>query len=157
TGPDLRAVADDVLVVHEVGDAGNAPRREPAGLQHPDVGVGRGRDGDRLLVVDVVDEAPLDAALERAVERVDDRRLCRAVHAEVVQGDVQRVLRTVEVLRDPPGDRLGLLAAVGEGSNFQQAHCASPLAGSTCGSSRGSWSARRWPSTSRMNGTTLAG
>ena len=55
-------VADDVLVVHQVGDAGDRPSLDGEGRDQQHVGLGRRRHRDRVRVVDVVGEAHAHAA-----------------------------------------------------------------------------------------------
>ena len=99
-GPHRLAVADHVLVVHQVGDAGD---RLPVDRQRRDqdrVGLGRRRHRDRVRVVDVVGEARVHAALGGPPDRVADDQLRRLAQVEVVLGEVERRGGAVEERRD---------------------------------------------------------
>ena len=70
--PDVRGVADDELVVHEVGHSGDPAGRHRERLDGLGLRLGRRRHRDRPRVVDVVDEPDRDAALLRGEERRED-------------------------------------------------------------------------------------
>jgi hypothetical protein len=71
-------------------------------------------------MVDVVREPHCDAALRRADEGVADCVADRAGEPEVVQRDVERLLRAVEEVDDDARDLVGGLAAVGERPDLDQ-------------------------------------
>jgi hypothetical protein len=65
-------------------------------------------------VLDVVQQANLDAALDRREQRCEDEASCVGLEPNVVKREVEGVLRRREESRDPPGDIRGPLAAVVE-------------------------------------------
>src|SRR5262249_32818840 len=87
-GPDGVAVADHVLVVHQVGDARDRARRSTYRHDVGWVAFGWRRHGDRPRVVDVVGDAGCDTAGDGRLERADDDRLRLAVEAKIVEGHV---------------------------------------------------------------------
>ena len=103
TRPDVGAVADDVLVVHEVGDPEDPLRRDGEVVEQARVGVGRRRLGDRLVVVDVEGEPDLDAPALRLQQRGRDQLRGLLLEVEVVQGEIERFLG----FRKEPGRILG--------------------------------------------------
>ena len=68
------AVSDDVLVVHQIGDAGDRLRLERERVDQRLVGRARRRDRDRIAVVDVVGEPDHGRRGRRAADRVADDR-----------------------------------------------------------------------------------
>ena len=109
-----RAVADAVLVVHQVGDRRRwrASRRE--GLDRLRPRLGRRRHRDRSRVGDVVDEPDADATLVRGEQRGEDERAGVALEAHVVEREIEARPRVVEERRDLAGHARRGLAAVGE-------------------------------------------
>jgi hypothetical protein len=89
--------------VHEVGDAEDPLRRDREVVEQARVGMGRGRLGDRLVVVDVEGEPDLDAAALRLQERRRDQLRGLLLEVEVVQGEIEGLLG----LREEPGRVLG--------------------------------------------------
>ena len=75
-------------------------------------------------MVDVVREPDGDTALRRADERVLDDLRCRRGEAQVVQRDVERVLRCGEEVGDRVRDLVGGLAAVRKRADFDQVFAA---------------------------------
>ena len=93
-GPDGCGVADHVFVVHQVGDARDRGGRERQRLDRaPGPCCGGGGTGIVVGVVDVVGEPDRDAALGRADERAADDRRQRIRQPDVVDRDLERVLR----------------------------------------------------------------
>ena len=83
------AVADDVLVVHQVGNAGDGARRDGQGRDRLGNRARRRRYRDRPRVVDVVDEPNRDTPLVRGQKRRQNERACVGLEADVVYGDVE--------------------------------------------------------------------
>jgi hypothetical protein len=114
-------------VVHQVGDAGDRRGRKRERLDELRLRARRRRHGDALVVVDVVREADGDAALGRAGERsLDDLREVVG-EVEVVDRDLERVLRGRDEVGEGVGRLLGRLGAVGERPDVDQnafARCA---------------------------------
>ena len=71
-------------------------------------------------MVDVVREPDRDAALRRADESVSDGVADGTGEPEVVERDVERLLRALQELDDAVRDLVGGLAAVGERSDVDQ-------------------------------------
>ena len=71
-------------------------------------------------MVDVVREPDRDAALRRADESVSDGVADGTGEPEVVERDVERLLRAVEEADDGASDFVGRLAAVGERADLDQ-------------------------------------
>ena len=118
-GPDGVAVADDVLVVHQVRDAGDRPGRNVERRDQRGVGL-RGRwNRDRVPMVDVVEEANCDAARVRRPDRLPDERGVFRAEVQVVVGEVERPLRPADELLDPGEDARRRLAAVGQSTNLE--------------------------------------
>ena len=99
-------------MVHQVGDAGDRPRRDRQRLEQLGRRLRRRRHRDRAGVVDVVDEPHGDASILGAEERsLDDlRRL--VVQPDVVERELEALLRGVEELGHLVRDVDGGLAAV---------------------------------------------
>ena len=100
-GPDRLAVADRVLVVHQVGDAGNRPRLDRQRFEQLGRRLRRRRHRDRPGVVDVVDEPDDDAALLRVDQRRGDELGRLVVQADVVERELQRLLCGARETRPP--------------------------------------------------------
>ena len=111
-GPDRLAVAHDVLVVHQVGHAGDRPRRDRERLEQLGCGLRRRRHRDRARVVDVVDEPHRDAALLRADERSLDDLGRLVVESDVVERELEARACGAEELGDLVRDVDGALPAV---------------------------------------------
>ena len=88
--PDGVAVADDELVVHEVGDARDPARLDGQRLDRLGLRLGRRRNRDRPGVGHVVEETHRDAALHRGEERREDERAGVGLEADVVERKVER-------------------------------------------------------------------
>ena len=104
-------------MVHQVGHTGHRldlHTGRPEAVDEGPVDLGRRRHGDYLGVVLVEHEADGDAALHRGTERVEQRGPGRLLEAEVVDRDVQRLLRVVEEGCDALGHPIGGLSAVGD-------------------------------------------
>ena len=91
-GPDGFAVADDVLVVHQVGHAGDRPGRDAERRDQLGVRLRRRRHRDRVAVVDVVEEADRDSAPGGLRDRAADDRGRLRPEVEVVLREVERAL-----------------------------------------------------------------
>jgi hypothetical protein len=83
-------------VVHEVGDAEDPLRRNREVVEQARVGVGRGRLGDRLVVVDVEGEPDRDAAALRLEQSRRDELRRLLLEVEVIEGKVEGLLRLGE-------------------------------------------------------------
>ena len=117
-------VAHDVLVVHEVGYARDRGRRERHGLDR--VGIGDRRRRHRHLhgVVEVVRQADGDAALGGGGEGTADDLVELRREVEVVDRDLERLLRVGTELSERVGGLLGRLAAVDQRPDFDASHSA---------------------------------
>jgi hypothetical protein len=115
-------------VVHQVGHAGNRRRGERERLDEQRLRPRRRGRGCVLREVDVVREPDGDAAPGGAGQRALDGRGEIVREVEVVDRDLERVLRR----RDEGGERLGRvlgrLAAVGERPELDQGACARSVA-----------------------------
>ena len=105
--PDRLAVADDELVVHEVGDAGDPARLDRERLDRLGCRLGRRRNRDRAGVGDVVEEPHRDAALDGAEERGEDERAGVRLEADVVEGEVERRAGLRQEVGDPRATSAG--------------------------------------------------
>ncbi len=109
-GQHRAAVANGVLVMHEVRDPGNRPRCDRQALDELRDRPGRRRDWDRSRVVDVVGKPHANATFARLLERPADGLGLRAVHLDVVEGEIEGLPRLGEESRDELCDReCGLL------------------------------------------------
>jgi hypothetical protein len=106
--------------MHQVGDAGNGGSREGQLLDEGRLGVRRRWDIRVLSVVDVVREPDGDAALRRADERALDDLLQVVRQMEVVDGDLERLLRAGDEVRQCAGRAFRRLGAVGERVDVDQ-------------------------------------
>ena len=86
-------VADDELVVHQVGDAGDRLSLDGEAGDQQHVRLGRRRHRDRVRVVDVVGEAHAHATVGRAAHRVPDDARVLLAEREVVVREVERIAR----------------------------------------------------------------
>src|SRR5207302_11260223 len=93
TGPDGSGVADDVLVVHEVGYSRDRGGRERLRLERVGIGLRRRRDRYGFRVIEVVGETDGDTALLRGDELAADDRVELRRQLEVVDRDFERLLR----------------------------------------------------------------
>ena len=119
--PDRLVVAHDVLVVHQVRHTGDRPDGHLEGRdQHP-VGLGRRRHGDRVPVVEVVDESHSHPSRRGRLDRAADDPGRAAVEVEVVVGEVQRRPGTAHKGGDLLRHRDGGLAPVGQSSHLEHA------------------------------------
>jgi hypothetical protein len=101
-------------VVHEVGDSGDPLRGDVQAVDEGRLGAGRGRDRDRVRVVDVEGKADGDAAAGDVRDRARNELGGGLLEVEVVEGEVEPLLRCGDELADVFGDLEGGLAAVGE-------------------------------------------
>ena len=101
--PDGLAVADDVLVVHQVGDAGDRARLDAERRDQPRVRLGRRRHGHRDGAVDVVDDADGDAARDGVRERRghDRRRRRRRGGSRTARGRASAARRAMNSAIQP--------------------------------------------------------
>jgi hypothetical protein len=106
--------------MHEVGDARDALRREVEAVDEARLPAGRRRHGDRVGVVDVVGQAHLDAAVGGRRERARDQLPGWLLEVEVVERQVEGLLRLGDELARVLGDLERSLAAVGEGADLQR-------------------------------------
>ena len=109
-------------MVHEIRDSRDRGRRE--GLRLERVGIrDRGRrDRCPLRVVEVVRKAHGDAALLRLDERAADDVVDVRRQPEVVDRDLERLLRGAAELGERVGGLLGRLAAVRQRPRFDASH-----------------------------------
>jgi hypothetical protein len=122
-GPDIGAVADDVLVVHEVGDAGDAACRHVELVDRARVSLRRRRHRHRLPVVLVEREPDGDAAPGRILDRTCDQPLRFVREPEVVDRDVEASIRAREEVCERVRDLDRGLAALGERAKLDQPAC----------------------------------
>ena len=87
--PDVGRVADDELVVHQVGNAGNGARRHRQGRDRLELRLGRRGNGNRPRVVDVVEQPDRDAPLLRGEKRREDECAGVGFEAHVVERQVE--------------------------------------------------------------------
>jgi hypothetical protein len=106
--------------VHQVGDAGDRCGRERQLLDELRLRARRRRDVGLLRVVDVVREPDGDAALRRADERALDDLLQVVRKVEVVDGDLERLRRGADEVRERAGRALRRLRSVGERLDVDQ-------------------------------------
>ena len=109
-----RAVADDVLVVHEVEDSRDSARLDREPLDRIRRRLGWRRDRDRPWVSHVVEEADRDSALYRGQERGQDETAGIGFEADVVNREIEALRRLGEELGEEARDVGGALAPVGE-------------------------------------------
>ena len=91
--PDGLAVAHHVLVVHQVGDAGDRPLRHAERGDELDVRLRRRRHRDRVAVPDVVDHPHRDPARGASLIAPPTTAAVSGGEVEVVVGEVERLLR----------------------------------------------------------------
>jgi hypothetical protein len=108
-------------VVHEIRHARNRSRRERQRLDQVGLGMRRWRDGRPVVDVEVVGEADVDAARRGAGECVADDRADGVGEVDVVDRDLERVLRTSDEVGERVRGVLGRLAAVGECADVYRA------------------------------------
>jgi hypothetical protein len=109
-------------VVHQVGRPRDAGGREGERLDEIRLGARRRRDRrPRAVLVDVVCEADGDPAVGGREERALDRAGERIGEPQVVDRDVERLLRLREPVGEQAGDLLRLLAAVCERADVYRA------------------------------------
>jgi hypothetical protein len=101
-------------VVHEVGRPGDACGRERQCLDEVGLGPRRRRDRRPGAVVDVVREADRNAAVGGAGKCAFERVGERIGQPQVVDRDVECLLRLREPVREQTRDVIRRLAAVGE-------------------------------------------
>ena len=106
------AVADTYLWCMRSGHARDRLVRDAERRDQLRVGLGRRRNGDRVAVVDVVDDPHRDAALVRRADRAADDLRGLVEQVEVVVRQVERALRAREELGDRLRDLDGGLAAL---------------------------------------------
>ena len=120
--PHRCAVADDELVVHEVGDARDAASRDGERLDRGGRRLGRRRHRDRAGVGEVVQQPHLDAALYGAEQRGEDECPRVGLEADVVERDVERrracerkpaMPRATSAGRWPPSVSVSIAMAIG--------------------------------------------
>jgi len=75
--------------VHQVGHAEDPLRRDCEVVEEARIGVGWGRLGDRLVVVDVEGEPDFDAAALRVEEGGRDELRGLLLEVEVIEGEVE--------------------------------------------------------------------
>ncbi|MDQ5821293.1 MAG: hypothetical protein M3540_07635, partial [Actinomycetota bacterium] len=97
-------------------------------LEESGFGLRRRRHGDLLAVVDVVGEPNRDPAVASALERAADDLRRRVVQADVVERDVEAVLRRVEEFSDGLRDLGRGLPAVRQFADLDQFDSARSLA-----------------------------
>jgi hypothetical protein len=107
-------------VVHQVGDAGDGGGRERQLLDEGRLRARRRRDVGLLPVVDVVREADRDAALRRGDERALDDLPQVVGQVEVVDRDLERLLRAADEVREYVRRALGGLRSVRERVDVDQ-------------------------------------
>jgi hypothetical protein len=112
--PDGLAVADDVLVVHEIRNARDPLRRHVQTVDQRWLAAWRRRDGDGPLVVDVEREPDRYAFPGRIGECARHQTRGRLLEVEVVEGQVERLPGPGDELTDVLGDLEGALAPVGQ-------------------------------------------
>jgi hypothetical protein len=99
-------------VVHEVRHARDAFGGDVEAVDYGRLAA-RGRwNGDRARVVDVERQPYRDAAMRRVYERAGDEPRGRLVEVEVVQGEIEGLLRARDELADELGDLEGALAPI---------------------------------------------
>ena len=119
-GPDGLAVAHDVLVVHEVGNA-----RDAAGVdRQPLDRVGRRlrwwRNRDRPGVGDVVEEAYRDSALGGREERGEHEPSRVGFESDVVHREIEVFLASREKAGEQPRDVRSPLPSIGQRREFDR-------------------------------------
>jgi hypothetical protein len=107
-------------VVHQVGDAGDGGRRERQLFDEGRLRARRRRDVRLLAVVDVVREPDRDAALRRGDERALDDLPQVVREVEVVDRDLERLLRVADEVRERVRRPLSRLRSVGERVDVDQ-------------------------------------
>ncbi len=108
----VSAVTDRVLVVHEVGNAGDRLRGHLEAVDQARLAAGRREDGRRLLAVEVEGEPDRDTSLLCFDDGAGDDRGSRLQEVEVVQRQVEALLSGVEESGEAVGNRERGLAAV---------------------------------------------
>jgi hypothetical protein len=99
--PDGSAIADDVLVVHQVRPARNTRGLEGERLDQVWLRLRRRRHGWTIVgLVDVVDEPHVYAALMRADDRITDDVARLILQPDVVERELERLARAVNERRD---------------------------------------------------------
>ena len=111
-------------MVHEVGHSRNRGGGEGLRLEGAGIRDGRRRDGRFLRVVEVVGEADGDATLLCGDELAADDRVELRRQVEVVDRDLERLLRGGDELGERVSGLLGRLAAVGQRADFDASHSA---------------------------------
>jgi hypothetical protein len=110
--------------MHEIRPAGNGRRLERQRLDQIRLRLRRRRDRRPLDdLVEVVDEPDVDTALVRAHERALDDLGRLVVEPEVVERELERLLRFVDEARDQSRNVDGALPAVRECVNLDQPGC----------------------------------
>jgi hypothetical protein len=109
--------------MHQVGDAGNRGRGERERLDQQRLRVGRRRRRRIFRIVDVVREPNRDTALGGVDERALDDQRELVGEMEVVDGDLERVLRARDERGQRLGRLLGRLASVDERPQLDQDVC----------------------------------
>jgi hypothetical protein len=107
-------------VVHQVGDARDGGGRERQLFDECRLGARRRRDVGLLAVVDVVRETDRDAALRCGDERALDDLPQVVREVEIVDRDLERLLRTADEVRERVRRALRGLRAVGERVDVDQ-------------------------------------
>jgi hypothetical protein len=105
--------------MHQVGDAEHALGRHLEVVEKARVGVRGRRLGNRLVVVDVEGEPDGDPALPGIEERARNELGRLLLQVEVVESEVERLLRAREEAGRELGDLERGLASVRQGADFE--------------------------------------
>jgi hypothetical protein len=107
--------------VHQVRPTGNGRGLERQRLDQIGLGLGRGWNGRTIFdLVQVVDQPDMNPTLVRPDERGPHDLRCVVVEPDVVERQLEGLLRAVDERRDLPRDLQRRLAAVGESVNLDQ-------------------------------------
>ena len=119
-GPHRRPVADDELVVHQIGPALDTDGPEGKRFDELGLGLRRRRDRDAVRAIEVVEQANVDTALVRTDESVPHDVPGVVVQADIVERELERSLGAVEEPGELARDVESQLAAVGERVQLDQ-------------------------------------
>jgi hypothetical protein len=110
--------------VHQIGPARNADGLEGKGFDQIGLGLRRGRNGRTLvLLVEVVDEPDVNVTFVCGHERAADDVGGLVVQAEVVERELERLLRGLDEPRDEPCNVERRLPAVSQRADGDQGFC----------------------------------
>src|SRR3954451_24998972 len=117
-GPDGLVVPDGVLVVHQVGDSRYRARVDGQLTEDLRAGSGRGVELGGSPRIDVVQEPRGDAACLGLAQLIGDDRSGRVREPKVIERQLEGRACGAQEIGYAPRDRLGRLAAVRQGYDF---------------------------------------